>query len=95
MLAAVAAQGPQRGSGAAPDGRGQPRGQQPGDPGRDQVGHVVEPRRGPAELLVARAVVADHRVESVDRAVAEQTGQAEHGAPQQRGDHRVGGVLGD
>jgi hypothetical protein len=40
-------------------------------------------------------VVADHRVERVHGAVAEQAGQAERGAPQQRGDHRVRRVLGD
>src|SRR3712207_8279550 len=48
-------------------------GRRPGDhshhegrgPGRDQVGEVVEPGRGPAELLVGTLPVADHRVQGV------------------------------
>ena len=77
MFASVAAQDPQRTAGTATDGRGQQGRRDGGDPGRDQVGRVVEPRRGPAEPLVPRAVVADHRVERVHRPVAEQAGEAE------------------
>ena len=94
MLVAVPAQRAQGGRARPPTAGRQRRGQQPGDPGRDQVGRVVQPRRGPAEPLVARAAVADHRVQRVHRAVAEQAGQAERGPPQQRRDHRVRGVLG-
>jgi hypothetical protein len=39
--------------------------------------------------------VADHRVQGVGHAVAEQPGDAEHRAPHERCDHRVGGVLRD
>ena len=85
------AQGP---PGAASHGRGRRRGEQPGDPGRDQVGHVVEPGGGPAEPLVPGAALADHRVQGVHRAITEQPGQAERGPPEQRGNHRVRGVLG-
>ena len=96
MLAAVAAQASAaRAGGCPPTAGASAAASSPVTPGRDQVGRVVEPGRGPAEPLVARAVVADHRVERVDRAVAEQAGQAGDGAPQQRRDHRVGGVLGD
>ncbi len=52
-------------------------------------------RRRPAELAVARGTVADHGVQRVDRAVAEQAGHAGDGTPEQRRDDRVGGVLGD
>ena len=70
-------------------------GEQPGQPGRHQVEQVVEPGGRGAEPGVPRRPVPDHRVEGVRRPVAEQPGQAGDRAPDQRGDHRVGGVLGD
>ncbi len=70
-------------------------GQRCGEPGGRQVRDVVQPRRRPAEVPVARAAVADHRVEGVHGAVAEQSGRPEHGTPHQRRDHGIGGVLRD
>ena len=59
-----------------------------------QVDQVVQPGGGPAEPPVPRRPVADHRVQRVHRAVDQQAGHAGDRAPQQRGDHRVRGVLG-
>ncbi|RAO27445.1 hypothetical protein ONO86_06122 [Micromonospora noduli] len=70
-------------------------GEQPGQSGRHEIEHVVEPSGRCAEPRVTRRPVPDHRVEGVRRAVAQQPGQTGDRAPEQRSDHRVGGVLRD
>src|SRR5690348_17589472 len=53
MAAAVAAHDVQHGNGAGPGHqRGAGRGERGGDAGRNPVGHVVHPGRGPAESQV-------------------------------------------
>ena len=59
----------------------------------NEVHHVVEPRRRPAERRVALVTMADHRVRRVDRLVGEQAGQAEQREPQRGRDHAVGEIL--
>src|SRR5690606_22669034 len=53
------------------DGGGGGRREQRGQPGRGPGGDVVQAGRRPAEPRVPHGAVADHRVEGVDRAVAE------------------------
>ena len=97
MRGAVAAQRPASASRrrAADDRRAAapsaPRRRRAAGPAHD----VVEPRRGPAEGLVALAAMADHRVERVRRAVGGDAGRPGDRAPDERADDRVGGVLGD
>jgi len=96
MVAAVAPQGPQRGTRvAARHQRGAGDGQRGGDPGRDPVGRVVQAGRGPAEPQVPRRVVTYHRVQRVDRTIGRQARRPGDGAPQQRRHHGVRGVLRD
>ena len=61
----------------------------------EEVRDVVEAGAGPSEPVVAVVSVADHRVERVHRPVAEQARHPADGAPEQRGDHHIRGVLGD
>ena len=65
-----------------------------GEAGRDEVGEIVEPGAGPAELAVALAAVAHHAVQRVDRLVGEHAGQAGDHAPEQGCHDAVGQVLG-
>ena len=66
---------------AAADDRGEQHGKRGGQPRRDDVGEVVEAGRGPAEPLVARAPMPDHRVQGVDRAVGRATPGSPRGRP--------------
>ena len=67
---------------------------QPGQPRRNEIEQIVEPRRRPAEGLMARRAMADHAVGGVDHLVGEQAGQAEEQGPEQRRHHAVGEILG-
>ena len=93
MTEGVAPPGAQSVPAAAADRRGQCHRQCGGDAGRHQVGEVVDAGAGPAEAVVARTAVADHRVEGVDGPVADQPGDTERRAPEQGSDDGVGGVL--
>src|SRR5215211_7272005 len=64
------------------------------DPGRREVGEVVEPGGGPAELLVGISPVADHRVQCVHRSVRQRTRRAEDEAVEHRGHGAVARILG-
>ena len=79
---------------AAPGGRRSERNQGAGKPARRQVDQVVQPRRGPAEILVTRGEVADHRVGGVDRLVGGESRQPESQEPDGRRNHPVAQVLG-
>ena len=63
--------------------------------GRQKVENVVESRRGPAEILVAATVVADHRIEGVGRAVSQEPGDTGDRTPEERRNDGVRGVLGN
>jgi hypothetical protein len=80
---------PRRASAERPGQQQQRRGQ----PRRHEVEQVVQARRGLAQVLVA-PVVADHRVERVDRAVRHRARHAEQREVEQRRRHAVAGVLG-
>ncbi len=80
---------------AAAGSRGGQRDQRTGDAARRQVDEIVEPGGGPAETLVARGAVADHRIGDADDLVGEEARQAEDEEPQGRPDHTVGQVAGD
>ena len=67
--------------------------QYPGDPGGNQVEHIVQPGRRPAEVEVFVVLVAHHGVHGVHRLVGHAQGRAADGQEEQRGDHPVGGVL--
>lgn len=71
-------------------GQGERRGRQPG---RDEVEQVVEPGRGLAEVLEI-AAIAEHRVGGVDRPVRQRCRQPADRVGGERGDVRVGEVLG-
>jgi len=60
-----------------------------------QVDQIVEPCGGPAEIFVAPGAVADHAVSGVGSFVGGDAGQAEQGAPEDRGDHAIGEVFGE
>ncbi len=79
---------------AAAGGRGGERDQRPGDAARRQVGEIVEPGGRPAEMLMARGEVADHRIGGVDRLVGKESRQPEDEEPEGRRDDAVGQVLG-
>ena len=51
-------------------------------PRRDQVQQVIEPRRSPAELLIARGAVADHAVGGVGDLIQHQRRQAADQKPE-------------
>jgi hypothetical protein len=61
---------------------------------RDQIEHVVEPRRRPTEAAMARREIADHAVERVGRLIDEQARQPENQRPEHRGDDAVAEILG-
>ena len=67
--------------------------QQAGEAARRQVDQIVEARRRPAEIFVARGAVADHGVGGVDRLVGEEARQAEQQEPEGRRDDAVGEIL--
>ena len=67
--------------------------QHPGHAGGDQVEHIVQPGRRPAEVEVFVVLVAHHGVHGVHRLVGHAQGRAADGQEDQRGDHPVGGVL--
>ena len=92
--AAVPEGGAQRGAGTSAGQRRADRGETRRQPRGRPVGHVVEAGRRPAEPLVPRGPVADHRVQGVHRAVGGQAGQPGERGPDQRADRRVAGVLG-
>src|SRR5271165_3281403 len=60
----------------------------------DVVGRVIQTCCGPTESGIARRAVADHRIECIDGAVAQDRGHAAHRRPQQRRNVCVRGVLG-
>lgn len=69
--------------------------EQGGQPGRQVVGDVIESGAGPAEPEVAVASVADHRVEGVGHAIAQQSRHAGDRTPEQGCHGSIGGVLRD
>ena len=60
-----------------------------------QVDQIVEPRRGPAEGLIARRAMADHAVGGVDCLVECRSRETGDGHPQHRRDDSVGKILGE
>ena len=60
-----------------------------------QVNQIVEPSGGPAEILVAFGAVADHAVSGVRGFIGGDAGQAEQGAPEDRGDHAIRDIFGE
>ena len=79
---------------AAGDDERRDRQQQPGEPRRHVVHHVVEPRAGPAETQVARRAVADHRVERRRDLEQHEAGDAADGVPADGAGDAVGQALG-
>ena len=65
-----------------------------GQPGRQEVGRVVDPGRGPAKVQIARVLVADHRVEGVDHLVGQGQGRTAEGGVEERRQHPVDRVFG-
>jgi hypothetical protein len=66
---------------------------QASQPRRHKIGDIVDARRGPAEICVALAQMADHGIQRVDRLVADDAGKPEQRAPKQRRNNAVGGVF--
>ena len=95
MLPAIPPHRVPRRGGPPADDRRQRRGQDPRQPRRRPVGHVVQPRAPPPESGPGRRPVPDHRVQRIDSPVPGQAGQTGQHPPYQRRDHRVAGVLGD
>ena len=60
-----------------------------------KVEQIVELRRGPAEGGVALGAVADHAVGGVGGLIGGHAGQAEKQAPDGRGHHTIGEILGE
>ena len=60
---------------------------------RQPVGDIVQARREPSEVQVARRAVADHAVQGVYRLVRRHARQAEQHAPEQGSDDAVREVL--
>src|SRR5208283_4676038 len=58
-----------------------------------QVDEIVETRRRPAEIEMARVLVADHRIGGVGRLVGDAARQAGDGEPERGSDDAVGKVL--
>ena len=81
------------GDAAAGSRRGK-RDEEAGDAAHRQPHEVVEPGRGPAEILVARGEVADRRVGNVDRLVDEEAGEPQQQEPEGRRDDTVGQAVG-
>ena len=73
--------------------RGQRGDDQPRQPRRHVVHHVVEPRAAPAEPQIARRLVADHRVHRADDLEEDESGQAAEHVPEHRAHEAVGEVL--
>ncbi len=94
MVRRLGDHGAQRLGDAAAGGRRGERDQNAGDTARRQIDQIVEPRGGPAEILVARGEVADHRIGDVDRPAGEEARQAEQQEPQGRRNDAAGERLG-
>ncbi len=66
----------------------------PAKPARRQVDQIVETSRGPAEILVTRRQMTDHRIGRIDRLVGREASQPENCEPESRRHDPVREILG-
>ena len=65
------------------------------EPRGEIIGQVVDPGRRPAELPVAVVLMAEHRIQRVDRPIDHRPHGTGNRGEEQRGRHAVHGALGD